>query len=99
MFQEMLSMWRISAFLALLGVLVMAAACGSASTEADVGQVSTEGEDVQFSAWEKSLALLPRFYRVHYIAIATESLASDKCQRQDLKRRPAQHLERSLLRP
>ena len=69
MFQEMLSMWRISAFLALLGVLVMAAACGSASTEADVGQVSTEGEDVQFSAWEKSLALSSPFPRFIFLPL------------------------------
>ncbi len=69
MFQEMLAMWRTFAFLALLGVLVMAAACGSAGTEADVGQVSTEGEDVQFSAWEKSLALSSPFPRFIFLPL------------------------------
>ena len=47
----------------------MAAACGSASTEADVGQVSTEGEDVQFSAWEKSLALSSPFPRFIFLPL------------------------------
>ena len=61
MLRGMLSMWRTLAYLALLGVLVIAGACGSSSTEAEVGQVSTGGEDVQFSAWEKSLALSSPF--------------------------------------
>jgi len=62
-------MWRTFAFLALLGALVVAGACGSASTEADDAQASTGGEGVQFSAWEKSLALSSPFPRFIFLPL------------------------------
>jgi len=69
MFQRTSSVWRTFSFLTLLGTLVVAGACGSASTEAVDGQISNEGENVQFLAWEKSLALSSPFPRFIFLPL------------------------------
>ncbi len=61
--------WRTFAVLALFGALVVAGACGSAGTEADDAQASTGGEDIPFSAWEKSLALSSPFPRFIFLPL------------------------------
>jgi hypothetical protein len=61
MFQRTSPVLKTFVFLALLSALVVAGACGSASTDAADTQASIGGEDARFSPWEKTLALSSPF--------------------------------------
>ena len=69
MFQRTSPVLKTFVFLALLSALVVAGACGSASTDAADTQASIGGEDARFSPWEKTLALSSPFPRFIFLPL------------------------------